>query len=107
MSATTEVCQVCGKTKSASDGQIAELLRPSLHEFVRKQHPKWNGNGFVCLDDIGDCRKNYVREVLEEELGELTALDQEVVESLRQHEIIASNIETQFERELTFGERLS
>ena len=107
MSETTEVCKVCGKTKSANDGQIAEVLRPSLYEFVRKQHPKWDGNGFVCFEDIGTCRKNYVREVLEEELGELTALDQEVVESLRQHEIIASNIDTQFERKLSFGERLS
>ncbi len=106
MSATS-VCQICGKTKSPNEGQIAELLRPSLHNFVVKQHPKWDGTGFVCFDDIGDCRQNYVREVLEDELGELTALDQEVVESLRQHEIVASNIEKQFERKLTFGERLS
>src|SRR3954471_16286753 len=106
MSATS-LCQICGKTKSPSEGQIAELIRPSLHDFIRKLHPKWDGSGFVCLEDIGDCRQQYVREVLEDELGELTVLDQEVVESLRQHEIVASNIEKQFERKLTFGERLS
>lgn len=106
MSATT-VCRICGKKKSSNEGQVAELLRPSLYDFIRKQHPQWDGTGFVCFDDIGVCRKDYVREVLEDELGELTALDQEVVESLRQHEIVASNIDQQFERKLTFGERLS
>jgi len=34
-------------------------------------------------------------------------LDHEVVESLREHEIISSNVEQQFQRELTFGERVS
>lgn len=39
--------------------------------------------------------------------GELSALDHEVIESLQQHEILSSDISKQFERKLTFGERLS
>jgi uncharacterized membrane protein len=48
-----------------------------------------------------------VKEVLEDEIGELSALDQEVVESLQAHEILSSDISKQFEKKLTFGERLS
>ena len=48
-----------------------------------------------------------MKEVLEDEIGELSALDQEVVESLREHEILSSDIAKQFEKKLTFGERLS
>src|SRR6266705_1588597 len=103
----THICQVCKKPKSPHDGQIAELIRPSLLEFIRKRTPGWDGKGFVCLDDLGKFRKEYVKDVLEDELGELSVLDQEVIESLHQHEILASNIEEQFERKLTFGERLS
>ena len=44
---------------------------------------------------------------MQDEIGELTALDQEVVESLERHEILSSDISKQFERKLTFGERLS
>ena len=100
-------CRLCGESKVPTQGQIAELLRPSLLAFMRKQHPEWDGSGFVCFEDIGRCREAYVKEVLEDELGELSALDQEVVESLREHEIVSSDIEKQFERKLTFGERLS
>jgi uncharacterized membrane protein len=103
----TTVCQIYGKTKRLNQGQIADVIRPSLFESMRKRYPQWDGHGFVCFDDIGDCRRAYVKEVLQEELGELSALDQEVVESLREHEIISSNIERQFERKLTFGEHLS
>src|ERR1700719_5182851 len=103
----TCVCRICQKPKSPTEGQIAEVIRPSLLECIKKHHPKWDGTGFVCFDDIGDCRKEYVKEVLQDEIGELSALDEEVVESLRQHEIISANISTQFDRKLTFGERLS
>ena len=86
---------------------IAELIRPSLLDFIKKGTPGFDPKGFICHVDLGDFRKDYVKEVLEDELGELSALDNEVIESLHQHEILASNIEKQFEKKLTFGERLS
>jgi uncharacterized membrane protein len=101
------ICQICKKPKSPHRGMIAELLRPSLLEFIKKEVPGLDSKGFICLDDLGEFRKDYVKEVLQEEIGELSALDQEVIESLHQHEILASNIAEQFERKLTFGERLS
>src|SRR5437867_9673930 len=100
-------CQICKKTKSPHEGTIAERIRPSLVEFIKKSVPAWDDKGFVCFDDLGEFRKNYVKEVLEDEIGELSALDQEVIESLQQHEILSSDISKQFERKLTFGERLS
>ena len=86
---------------------IAELIRPSLLEFIKKKLPVVDNTGFICFEDLGEFRKDYVKEVLEDEIGELTALDQEVVESLERHEILSADISSQFERKLTFGERLS
>jgi uncharacterized membrane protein len=101
------VCQICKKHVSPHNGMMAELIRPSLAEFIKKRMPNWDDKGFICLDDLGEFRKDYVKEVLEDEIGELSALDQEVIESLQQHEILSSDISKQFERKLTFGERLS
>ncbi len=86
---------------------IAELIRPSLLEFIQKKLPELDTKGFICLDDLGEFRKDYIKEVLEDEIGELSVLDHEVIESLEQHEILSSDISKQFEKKLTFGERLS
>jgi uncharacterized membrane protein len=101
------VCQICKKSKLPQDARISELIRPSLYEFIKKQVPEWDDNGCICLECLGKFRKDYVKETLEDEIGELSALDNEVVESLQQHEILSENISKQFEKELTFGERLS
>src|SRR6266536_444505 len=104
---TPLVCQICNKPKSPNSGMIAELIRPSLLEFIKKARSGLDSKGFVCLDDLGGFRKDYVKEVLQDEIGELSTLDQEVIESLEQHEILSSDISKQFETTLTFGERLS
>jgi uncharacterized membrane protein len=101
------VCCVCKQPRSQHQGQFSELIRPSLLEFIKKQLPECTGKDFICYDDLGEFRKSYVKEVLQDEIGELSALDQEVVESLREHEIVSSDIGQQFEKKLTFGERLS
>ena len=86
---------------------VAELIRPSLLDFIRKKLPDLDSKAFICFEDLGKFRKDYIKEVLEDEIGELSALDQEVIESLEQHEILSSDISKQFEKKLTFGERLS
>src|ERR1043165_5913854 len=105
--AETAQCAICGETKSARNGTIGEVVRPSLSEFIHKKAPQWDGKSFICFDDLGKFRRDYVKDVLVDEIGELSALDNEVVESLQQHEILSSDISKQFEKKLTFGERLS
>src|SRR5437763_6079731 len=103
----TAQCAICGETKSVRNGTIGEVVRPSLSEFIQKKAPQWDGKSFICFDDLGKFRRDYVKEVLQDEIGELSALDNEGVESLQQHEILSSDISKQFEKKLTFGERLS
>src|SRR5256885_12900801 len=101
-SATTPlICQICKKHKSPHGGMVAELIRPSLLEFIKKEKPDLDSKGFLCFDDLGDFRKDYVKEVLQDEIGELSVLDQEVIESLEQHEILSSDIEKQLDRKST------
>ena len=104
---SSAVCQICNRTKPSNSGTLGEVVRPSLSEFIKRRHPAWDEKGFICFEDLGICRRDYVKEVLQDEIGELSALDHEVIESLQQHEILASNIAEQFETKLTFGERLS
>jgi uncharacterized membrane protein len=101
------ICCVCHEKKPAHEGQIADLVRPSLLDFIKRQNPQCHGTEFICFIDLGNARKEYVKEVLQDEIGELSSLDEEVVESLRQHEILSSDLSKEFDEKLTFGERLS
>jgi uncharacterized membrane protein len=103
----TVLCQICGKQKKMSEVMPAELVREPLVEIIRKTHPDWSSSGFICLADLGRFRTEYVKGVLETEKGELSALEEEVMRSLREQELLSRNINIEFDQKLTLGQRLS
>ncbi len=58
---------------------------------------------------VNNARLAYARDVLEEQLGDLTKLDEEVVESLARHEVLSERpfSEAEEDMQLTFGQRVS
>jgi len=100
-------CQICGRQKRASVSVLGELVRPPIVNTILKSKPDWSPQGYICFTDLNRFRADYVREMLEEEKGELSALDSEVIESLREHDLLASDLSEEYEAQLTFGERVA
>ena len=101
------VCQICGKPRSRSELIPAALVRPPLAERIRSAYPTWSPDGFICRDDLNRFRAEYVEFLLQDERGELSSLEHSVIESLSRHETLAENVEAEFQKELSFGERLA
>jgi uncharacterized membrane protein len=101
------VCQICHQLKDLDEVWPGELVRAGVLETIRKKHPDWDDHGYICLTDLNHFRGEYVEDVLEEETGQISALHEEVLESLKEHEILSRNINLEFEQELTFWERMS
>ena len=100
-------CQVCGLHKAQSRMMPAALVRSSVVEQIRKEFQGWKSDGYICKEDLNHFRSLYIQSILESEKGELTSLEKEVLDSLRQHETLASNINTEFEKDLAIGERMA
>jgi uncharacterized membrane protein len=100
-------CVVCGKDKPARDIVRLDVVRPNLLDRIKETYPEMPSEGFICIDDLDRFRSSYVSNLLRSERGELTRLEQDVIQSLADHETLAENIETEFEGHRTFGERLS
>ena len=100
-------CVICNKDKPAREINQLDVVRPSLIDRIRTDFPELPSEGYICGEDLDHFRSRYVSELLGQERGELTKLEQEVVQSLADHETLAENIEAEFEGHRTFGERLS
>lgn len=81
-----------------------DMVHGPVAELIRRKHTELASGGYICLADLNRFRSEYIEDVLERDRGELSALEDEVVHSIREHELIADNINTQFDRQLTTGE---
>jgi len=100
-------CQICGKQKRASTCVLGELVRPSIVNTIIKSYPNWSPSGYICFSDLNYSRGQYVKGILEEEKGELSSIDQEVIRSLSEHELLAKDTTKEYEDQLTFGEKVA
>jgi uncharacterized membrane protein len=101
------VCNICGKTKARSMMMPAALVRSAVAEQVKTSYPDWKPEGYICLGDLNRFRIQYIQSLLESEKGELTNLDHEVLESLQRHETLSSNVDAEFEEDLTLGQKMA
>jgi uncharacterized membrane protein len=101
------VCEICKQPKAKYEVIPLDFVRGPLAALIKQQYPDAQTSGYICLADLNRLRAGYVQDVLRVEHGELTELEQEVADSLHKHEILTENIDAQFERQLTFGERVA
>lgn len=83
-------------------------MSPKIAEVIRQKFPKLGEHDKVSADVVNTARIEFVRGLLTSQLGELSKLDEEVISSLHDQEIIsASALADDGEDAGTFGERLS
>jgi uncharacterized membrane protein len=101
------VCQICNQQKDVSEMLPAATVSGPVLDTIRRHKPDLSADGYICLDDLNRFRAEHVRDLLSTEGGELSALQQEVVESMKQGDLLSRNINREFDQRLTFGQRLA
>ncbi|HNW59009.1 MAG TPA: DUF1003 domain-containing protein [bacterium] len=100
------VCQICGRNHHA-DLRPGVLVRPVVGALILRKTGQWSEEGWICVTDLEKFQLEYVRELLEEDRGELSEIDEQVVQSLQQQEILARNPDEGPTGALTAGQRLA
>ncbi|NRT58544.1 DUF1003 domain-containing protein [Sphaerotilus uruguayifluvii] len=100
-------CAVCGHRFARRDTVAAPLLRESLAAEIHRDHPDWNERSRICHADLARYRSRHIQTLLVAEKGELSELDSAVLDSLRTHQTLASDVESDYAEQRSLGERLA
>jgi uncharacterized membrane protein len=102
-----EQCFHCKRIRPYDVMVPGEMLRPALIDTIRKHDATWGPSRMICVDCLDLFRSEYVEDALKDEVGELSKLEQEVIDSLREQETLTENINRAFEKSITFGQRVA
>lgn len=100
-------CVVCGKNFECSELVPAESIREGVEAEIHKDFPQWSAGSYICQSDLAKYRARYVHSLLLSEKGDLSSLEQEVLSSIRDHELLSKNIDAEFDQKWSLGERLA
>jgi len=100
-------CPICREARPAREVVHGDLVHGPLTTLIRSGHPEWSDQDLICLGCLNAFRARYVSQALEAQLGELSALDEEVVKSLREHELVSENLNVESDSRLSLGQRIA
>jgi uncharacterized membrane protein len=100
-------CILSGEDLPLADLVPLALLRPALLEQVKARLGAVPPDAMISRRELERLRTEHVSDLLRQERGELTALEQEVVQSLAAHDILAANVEQEIEQKRSLGDRLA
>jgi uncharacterized membrane protein len=81
-------------------------IRPSILEVIRKEYPEFGSNNNCSLSELNVFRQRYIGEYLAKEVGELSTLEDTVLNSLKNRNTLVDKIE-EADTSPTPGQRLA
>jgi len=107
-SSSAALCQICKRRPQPATALLpARLVPAEVQEIIRSEHADWSPDGFICVDDLDRYRNAYLRRVVEASSGELSALSASIEQNLRDLDLQSRNLNAEFDRKLTTGERVA
>ena len=87
---------------------IGDTIRKSIFDLIAKEYPKFNRKSFISISELNLYRQKYLSNYLIKEVGELTALENDVLQTIQDGEIISTkNNVFDDDSEYTIGQRLA
>ena len=84
----------------------AHTIRPAILEIIKKEHPEFKSNGNCSITELNVYRQKYIGEYLVNEIGELSELEDTVLNSLKNKKTLVDKIEEGDENP-SLGQRLA
>ena len=101
-------CTLCDRVGGKSEFVRVEAVRSQEAERIAREHEgRWPGTGYICRTCLQRERVQYVLARLEQERGELSVVEAEVARRAGEHIAIAENLEREFARRATRGQRVA
>lgn len=101
------VCKICGKSYPEGELISGHGIRHQIETLIQADFPDWSDRDSICNADFDAYRIKYIKIVVEEEKGVLKNLESDVLKSIKENELITSDINASMSERLTIGEKIS
>ena len=104
---STAHCHISKKKLPVHQLTKGSIIRPSIFALIKADTPDFDESSFISLEELNKYRKKYLEGVLQDEVGQLSHLEKDVLKSIADNEVMSTNIEPEIEKQLTLGERVA
>jgi uncharacterized membrane protein len=103
-----ERCHITNKLLPVSELVKGSSLRPSIFSLVKHDYPAFESTSYISYAEYSNYRKKHLEDLLQEEIGELSKLEKDVLHSINEDELLSRTIKSDIDKPLLgLGDRLA
>jgi len=95
-----------GQEFPISERVSGKSIRQPIMELIQKDFPQFSAEEFLSLTELNDYREKYITEYLVRQTGELTELEQKVIDSISDRATLSDKL-VEDETQRTFGQKIA
>jgi uncharacterized membrane protein len=99
-------CNICNNVFPENQLITGHGIRHEIEDLIKLEYPEWDDNNRICKNDFNKFRIKYITKIVEEEKGSIEILEDEVINSIKENEIITFNTFIN-KTQLKVGDRIS
>lgn len=97
---------ISGKEFPETERVTAKVVRKSILDFIKLEHPDFENEKCMSIDELRSFRERYIAEMLLKETGELSEMEQTVLKALNDNTILADKLDDEIQ-EFTLGQKIA
>ncbi len=95
------------KTFPISQKISGSSIRKSILNLIQQEHPEFNENQAIALDEYNIYREKYIGDYLVQQIGDLSDLEKTVLKSINDKTTLTDKIDDDDQQDLTYGQRIA
>jgi uncharacterized membrane protein len=101
------ICHVTKKEYSELEARLGSDIDEPIFEMIRKAHPDFTKNCWISIDELNVFRKQYMENLINDELKELKKLNEDISATLEEGTRRSKRIHELKHEDPTFGQRIA
>lgn len=85
----------------------AKLVRKPILDLIKTEHPEFDNNCHLALSELNHYREKYIKDYLQQEVGQLDDMEQRVVKAMTDKSLVSGNPDDEDNLPMSFGQKVA
>ncbi|WP_343321271.1 DUF1003 domain-containing protein [Sphingobacterium multivorum] len=86
---------------------LGASIRQPIFKLIKKEYPGFSKDKYIAASELTQFKETYIAEFLKDESGQLSQLDQQVINSFKENKVISASLDGDNMEPVSVGDRVA
>ncbi|MNK02363.1 hypothetical protein D3C87_201840 [compost metagenome] len=101
------ISDISGQQFPSEQRILGASIRQPIFKLIKKEYPSFSKDKYIAASELTRFKETYIAEFLKDESGQLSQLDQQVINSFKENKVISASLDGDNKESVSVGDRVA